>query len=82
MKETVSVNEMSRGSMPMVRALSKAWGVCLVSAVAISFEASRNIRRTVDSAPKMVSADSVAIVMVVVKVEITYVTDPCRWVLY
>ncbi len=80
MKETVSVNEMSRGSMPMVRALPKAWSACLVSAVAISFEASRNIRRTVDSVPKMVPADRVAIV--VVKVDITYVTDPCLWVLY
>lgn len=58
--------------MPMVRALPKAWGVCLVSAVAISFEASRKIRRMVDIAPKVAPADSVAIVMVVVKVDITY----------
>ena len=57
----------------MVRALPKAWGVCLVSAVAISFEASRNIRRTVDSAPKMVPADSVAIVVVKVDIALCHI---------
>ena len=43
-----NVNEMSRGSMTMVRALSKALRIFLVSAVTISFDASRSIRRISD----------------------------------
>jgi len=45
-----NVNEMSRGSITMVRALSKALRICLVSVDTISFDASRSIRRMVDIA--------------------------------
>ena len=39
-----SVNEMSRGAMTLVSALSMAWSVFLVSVDISSFEASRSIR--------------------------------------
>lgn len=56
--------------MPMVRVLPNAWRVCLVSAVTISFDASRNINRMVDMAPRVAPAISVATVTVVVTVDI------------
>jgi len=59
------VNEMSRGSMPMVRVLPKTLRACLVSAVTISFDASRSINRTVDMAPNVTPAANVATVTVV-----------------
>jgi len=70
LNETVNANEMSRGSMPMLRVLPSILRLCLVSASTISFEASRKIRRTVDIAPSMAPADNVATVMVVVTVDI------------
>ncbi len=70
MNETVNANDISRGSMPMLRALPKDFRVCLVSASTSSFEASRKIRRTVDIAPNMAPADNVATVTVVVTVDI------------
>ena len=70
MNDTINVKDISRGSMPMVRALPKALRVCLVSADTISFEARRNIRRTVDMAPNVAPTANVAIVIVVVTVEI------------
>ncbi len=46
--EMFSVNEMSRGAMTLVRALSMAWRVFLVSVDISSFEASRSISRMSD----------------------------------
>ena len=46
--ELFRVNDMSRGSMILVRALSMAWSVFLVSVDISSFEASRRIRRMSD----------------------------------
>jgi len=66
----MNVNEMSSGSMPMVRVLPKATRAFLESADTSSFEASRKIRRTVDIAPRVAPADNVATVMVVVTVDI------------
>ncbi len=43
------MNEMSRGAMTLVRALSMAWSVFLVSVDISSFEASRSIRRMSDT---------------------------------
>ncbi|MBA7671232.1 hypothetical protein ES703_79386 [subsurface metagenome] len=70
MNDTMNVNEMSRGSMPMVRVLPNATRDFLESADTSSFAASRKIRRTVDIMPSMAPADSVAAVMVVVTVDI------------
>ena len=43
-----NVNDMSRGTITVVRALSMAWRVFLVSVDTSSFEASRSIRRMSD----------------------------------
>jgi len=80
LNETVNANEMSRGSMPMLRVLPSILRDCLVSASTSSFEASRKIRRTVDIAPNMAPADNVATVTVVVTVEI--ISSPFSAVLY
>ena len=72
MNETINVNDISRGSMPMVRVLPSILRDGLVAASTISFEVSRKIRRTVDIAPNMAPADNVAIGMVAVTVEIMY----------
>ena len=71
MNETMNENEISSGSIPMVRALPKATRPLLESADTNSFAASRKIRRTVDIIPRVAPKDKVATVIVVVTVDIT-----------
>jgi len=78
----MNVNEMSSGSMPMVRVLPKATRAFLESADTSSFEASNKIRRTVDIAPRVAPKDKVATVMVVVTVDITLSPFPAVLCLY
>ena len=56
----------------MVKVLPNNLRYGLVSVSTISFDARRKIRRTLDNAPNIAPADSVANVIVVVTVEIMY----------